>query len=99
MSDNIENLILEHLKKIQAEQADARQRDAEIMTRLSSIESGIARISRNESSNYEEIIQDRHAVEQAEGTHRANRATIGNQRISNRTSTERSPGNRAFVFL
>ena len=63
MSDNRENLILEHLKKIQAEQAEARQRDSEIMSRLSSIESGIARISRNESSNYEEIIQDRHAVD------------------------------------
>ena len=63
MSDNVENLILEHLKKIQAEQAEARLRDAEIMTRLSRIESGIARISRNESSNYEEIIQDRHSVD------------------------------------
>lgn len=63
MTKNVENLILEHLKKIQAEQSAARDRDAEIMARLSSIESGIARIARDESSNYSEIIQDRHAVD------------------------------------
>jgi tetrahydromethanopterin S-methyltransferase subunit G len=33
------------------------------MTRLSSIESGIARIGRDESVNYTEIISDRHAVD------------------------------------
>lgn len=63
MSDNIENLILEHLKKIQAEQAASRERDQEIMTRLGMIESGIARIARDESANYAEIIQDRHTVD------------------------------------
>jgi AraC-like DNA-binding protein len=63
MSDNIENLILEHLKKIQAEQAASRERDQEIMTRLGMIESGIARITRDESANYAEIIQDRHIVD------------------------------------
>ncbi len=45
MNDNIENLILEHLKKIQAELSESRQRDKEIMTRLSLIEGGIARIA------------------------------------------------------
>ncbi len=59
----IENIILEHVKKIQAEQTATRERDAEIMTRLSSIESGIARIGRDESVNYTEIISDRHAVD------------------------------------
>lgn len=63
MGENVENLILEHLKKIQQDLADSRQRDAEIMTRLSQIEIGIARVSRNESGNYEEIINDRHAVD------------------------------------
>lgn len=43
---NIENLILEHLKKIQAEQSAARERDSEIVQRLSLIESGLARITR-----------------------------------------------------
>ncbi len=60
---NVENLILEHLKKIQGEQSAARERDAEIMMRLSHIESGIARIARDESSNYSELIQDRHTID------------------------------------
>lgn len=63
MTDKIENLILEHLKKIQAEQAASRERDQEIMTRLGMIESGIARITRDESANYAEIVQDRHIVD------------------------------------
>ena len=48
MSDNIENLILEHLKRLQAEQTAARERDQEILSRLSHIESGIARLTRDE---------------------------------------------------
>lgn len=62
-TDNVENLILEHLKKIQAEQRSARERDSEIMHRLSHIETGIARIARDESTNYSELVQDRHAVD------------------------------------
>jgi hypothetical protein len=63
MRENIENLLLEHLKKIQAELAAARERDAEVMTRLGHIETGIARIARDESENYAKIIQDRHVVD------------------------------------
>ena len=63
MTENVENLILEHLKRIQAEQTSARERDAEILARLPHIESGIARIARDESMNYGEIIQDRHSVD------------------------------------
>lgn len=59
----IDNLVLEHLKNIQAEQAASRERDAEIMHRLSNIETGIARIARDESTNYSEIVQDRHSVD------------------------------------
>jgi hypothetical protein len=57
---NVENLILEHLKKIQTEQSAARERDQEIVSRLSHIESGLARISRDESANYAEMVEDRH---------------------------------------
>jgi len=60
---NVDNLILEHLKKIQAEQLAARERDAEIVSRLSSIESGIARIARDEASNYGDIVDSRHAMD------------------------------------
>lgn len=63
MSEQIENLILEHLKKIQAEQAASRERDAEIMSRLGNIESGLARITRDESMTYGELIQDRHNMD------------------------------------
>lgn len=61
--DKVENLILEQLKKIQVEQTAARERDAEIMNRLASIETGIAKISRDESINYSEIIADRHSID------------------------------------
>lgn len=57
---NIENLMLEHLKKIQAELAEIRQDGTEIKSRLGSIESGIARITRDEAGNYGEIIENRH---------------------------------------
>jgi hypothetical protein len=51
MAETVENLMLEHLKKIQAEQSAARERDTEILSRLSHIETGIARIARDESMN------------------------------------------------
>jgi archaellum component FlaC len=57
---NIENLVLEHLKKMQAEMTGIRQDTAEIKSRLGSIESGIGRIAQGEASNYAEIIENRH---------------------------------------
>ncbi|MCE5394501.1 MAG: hypothetical protein JJ693_07930 [Acidithiobacillus sp.] len=58
-----DNLVLEQLRKIRAELDAARERDHEILARLGSIESGVARIAKNEAANYEEIIQDRHALD------------------------------------
>jgi Trk K+ transport system NAD-binding subunit len=63
MTEEIENLVLEHLKKIQAEQTAARARDREMMTRLSQIESAVARIGRDIAHGYEERIEDRHALD------------------------------------
>lgn len=63
MTDAIENLVLEHLKRFQAEQAAARERDLEILSRLSSIESGIARLARDSADTYGEVISDRHALD------------------------------------
>jgi hypothetical protein len=63
MTEYIENPILEHLKNIQAEQAAARERDADSLVRLSSIESGLARIARDGSATYSEVIHDRHAAD------------------------------------
>lgn len=60
MGEQIENLILEHMKRMQAEMTLIRQDTTEIKSRLASIESGIGRIRRDEATNYEEIIENRH---------------------------------------
>lgn len=56
----IDNIILEHLKRMQAEMAAIRHDTAEIKSRLGSIETGLARIGQTEASNYAEIIENRH---------------------------------------
>ncbi|MBA4162190.1 MAG: hypothetical protein C0515_08980 [Novosphingobium sp.] len=63
MTENVENLLLEHLKKIQGEQSAARDRDREILTRLAQMESMIARIGRDNAHAYEEQVEDRHALD------------------------------------
>jgi chromosome segregation ATPase len=63
MTDKVDNLLLEHLKKIQAEQSAARDRDRELMTRLGQIETMIARIGRDNAHAYEEQVEDRHALD------------------------------------
>lgn len=62
MSD-VENLILEHPKKNQGELSASRERDQEILSRLSHIECGLARVARDESANYTEIIDNRHSMD------------------------------------
>ena len=62
LTENVENLIFEHLKKIQAEQTASRERDMEILARLNRI--GDRRRARSdEGQNIAEIIEDRHAVD------------------------------------
>lgn len=63
MSDNIENLILEHLKAIRAEVASVKTDTREIRSRISSMESSLARVTRDESANYSEIIDNRHTMD------------------------------------
>ncbi|MDE2597039.1 MAG: hypothetical protein KGL44_09195 [Sphingomonadales bacterium] len=63
MVENVENLLLEHLKKIQAEQSAARDRDRELMVRLGQIETMIARIGRDNAHAFEEQIEDRHSLD------------------------------------
>ena len=60
---DVKDLTFEILQKIQAELGEARKRDQEIISRLSMIEDGIARIARNESGNYSDIVHNRHAVD------------------------------------
>lgn len=63
MTENIENILLEHLKKMQAELGASRERDAEILRRLSGIETSIAKLGRDHAANYAELIEDRHYVD------------------------------------
>lgn len=63
MAETIENLVLEHLKKIQAEQTASRERDTEILSRLSHIEISISKVIQGEGQNYSEIILNRHMVD------------------------------------
>ena len=63
MTENVENLLLEHLKRIQAEQSASRDRDREMMTRLAQIETSIARIGRDNAHAFADQIEDRHALD------------------------------------
>jgi len=63
MTDETTNLVLEHLKRIQAEQTASRERDQEIVSRLAQIEIGLARLARDQASNYAETVEDRHVVD------------------------------------
>lgn len=55
MTDTVENLILEHLKKFQGEMVAARERDAEILTRLASLENMTASVKRDVADIYTEL--------------------------------------------
>jgi hypothetical protein len=63
MADTVNNLMLEHLKKIQAEQSASRERDAEMLSRLAHIETSIARLARDGADNFAETVADRHSVD------------------------------------
>ncbi len=59
----VDNLVLEHLKKIQTEQTASRERDAEMLSRLAHIETSVARLARDGADNFAEVIANRHAVD------------------------------------
>ena len=63
MTEPIDNLVLEHLKKIQGEQTSSRERDAEMLSRLAHIETSIARLARDGADNFSEVIADRHTID------------------------------------
>lgn len=60
---DIDNLVLENLKKIQGELSAARERDREILSRLVSIETLLGRNEQRVADNYGEIIHDRHEID------------------------------------
>jgi hypothetical protein len=63
MAETVDNLMLEHLKKIQTEQSASRERDSEILSRLAHIETSVARLARDGADNFAEVIADRYAVD------------------------------------
>jgi hypothetical protein len=63
MSEDVDNIVLEHLKKIQGEQTAARERDAEMLSRLAHIETSIVRLAREGADNFAEAVSDRHAID------------------------------------
>lgn len=62
MSDT-QNIVIEHLKRIQAELSAARDRDAELLLRLANIETIVARFGRHESQNYAELVDGCHELD------------------------------------
>ncbi len=59
----VDNIALEHLKKIQTEQTASRERDSEILSRLAHMKTSIARLARDGADNFAEVIADRHAID------------------------------------
>jgi hypothetical protein len=63
MVEKIDDIVLEHLKRIQAEQSASRDRDSEILGRLAHLETSIARLARDGADSFAETIADRHAMD------------------------------------
>jgi len=63
MTENVENLILEHLRAMRTWNAMADRQFAEIKHRLAHIETAVARNGRDLAVNYAEQVQDRHDLD------------------------------------
>jgi hypothetical protein len=63
MTEAMDDLVLEHLKKIQAEQTSSRECDAEMLSRLAHIKTSIVRLARDGAENFAEAVSDRHAID------------------------------------
>ncbi len=63
MPDNVENLLLEHLKRFQAGQDRIERKLDEHTQRFSRMESGLARIGRENADFYSEQVDDRRSLD------------------------------------
>jgi hypothetical protein len=63
MTEGLQDLVLEHLKRIQAELADSRERDRELLSRISNLETMMGRLVRDNANVYARQIEDRHGVD------------------------------------
>lgn len=63
MPEDTANLVLEILKRMQTDQADMREHLRQMNMRMGHMETMLARLGRDNSSTYSEMIDDRHAVD------------------------------------
>lgn len=71
MTENVDNLMLDHLRALRGESAETRADFKEVKGRLSSIETSLARVGRDGAHHYSEQIEDRHRIDAlAEGIKR-----------------------------
>jgi hypothetical protein len=63
MTENVENLILEHLKALRAEMANVREHIDGVLVRLGNLEVAVARIGRDIAHTHSEQVEDRHAMD------------------------------------
>ena len=63
MTENVENLILEQLRKIRSVQDDHTAKLDQLLTRMNGVEKQISRITREEANTYAELIDDRQRLD------------------------------------
>ena len=64
MTDNVENLILEHLRGLRAGQDRLESEMREVAARLTSLEASTAAGRRDSAHNYEEVIRQQSSIDQ-----------------------------------
>jgi len=64
LNDNVENMVLEQLRAIRTEQAAARDREIEIIRRVSGVETMVARLGRDSAHAFAERVDNRHTIDQ-----------------------------------
>jgi hypothetical protein len=63
MTENVENLILEQLRKIRGVQDDHSAKLDQLLGRMNGVEKQLSRITRDEANTYAELIDDRHRLD------------------------------------
>lgn len=63
MTENVENLILEQLRKIRGVQDDHSAKLDQLLNRMTGVEKQVSRITREEANTYAELIDDRHRLD------------------------------------
>lgn len=64
MSDNVDNLVLEHLRALRGGQDRIESELREVAARLTSLEASTAAGRRDSAHNYEEIIRQQSSIDQ-----------------------------------